>query len=316
MGPGYGKIIFFLNRRCRVGCPSCNVRASGTGPEELSPSWLNRFFPQLTGIPFPGHLLWTGGEPFLSPASLKMGLSLAFNRGWRSEILTSGDWFSGYPGGLDDLLDFRPFSLRISLDAEHQARVSFDELVLLIRRADDLGLEVNFTIRQLPARPGSRHDYLEQIKDRLPEFYRRNVQRSRWLHVIPHIPIDPLTGPGVTGHHPGSPKWAGPCSQGFKDLVIGTDGLLYPCCGLFSHSFSQKFAIGNLLTGDWRNLAAGIDRYPLLQALKTRGPGGICQELGLRPETWPWPGYLTPCHLCQALFYFHADRVFSHYRPG
>jgi len=284
--------------------------------EELSPPWLERFFPRLTEIPFPGHLLWTGGEPFLSAASLKMGMSLAYSRGWRSEILTSGAWFSGHPGWLDELLDYRPFSLRISLDAEHQARVPLIELVPLIRRADELGLEVNFTVRPIPGRPDSRHDYLEQIKDLLPGFYRRNCQRSRWIHVIPHIPVVPQAEPGITGHNPHTQKWKQSCNQGFKDLIIGTDGLLYPCCGLFSHSFYRKFAFGDLLTGDWRNMVAKIDRDPLLLALKTRGPGGICQDLDLRPETWLWPGYQTPCHLCQALFYYQADRVFTHYRPG
>ncbi len=343
----YQKLIFFLNRRCDVGCASCNAAASPGNRGELSPGWLIDFFnrintPQYSaretdslvdnektckpggslppgngtagrGLRFSGYVLWTGGEPFLSFEALKAGIDLASRSGYRSEILTGASWFDSHPGYLKQLAAAGNFSLRISLDAEHRKKVPLDLVFALVEQAIGLGIETNFTLRRLPDRQEAVDYYIQEIKKSLPGFYRRNVSRSRWIHIIPHIPVSPVDSRGMSSPLPVHRKWQKPCRQGFKDLVIGEDGFVYPCCGLFTVPGYPRLRAGDPLQEDWHTLSARQYRNPLFRVLKIQGPYQICRDLGLQPETWPWPSYRTPCHLCLALFHGYGKRVLSYY---
>jgi organic radical activating enzyme len=331
-GPfGYQKLIFFLNRRCDVGCASCNAAASPGNRRELSPEWLFDFFKKIStprfsagslapgngsaahGLRFSGFVLWTGGEPFLSFEALKTGIDLTSRFGYRSEILTSASWFANHPGYLKQLLAAGHFTLRISLDAEHREKVPLSLVFALIEQAINLGIETNFTVRRLPGQQEAADDYIGAIKKTLPRFYRQNVDRSRWIHIIPHIAVAPADTRTAASPIPVHRKWQNSCRQGFIDLVVGEDGFIYPCCGLFSLPCYPRLRAGNPLSEDWQTIEARRIGNPLFRALKTQGPYHICRELGLQPETWSWPSYRTPCHLCLALFHFHADRVLSYY---
>lgn len=298
-------LILFLNRRCTVGCASCNANAAPDNTGELTPQWLESFFHQIQGLDFSGFIIWTGGEPFLSFQALQKGISLASQKEFHSEILTAGAWFQQAPKQLESLAAAGDFSLRISLDAEHQDNVPMSVVTSLIKKALDLHIEVNFTLRKIPGRENPEKDFLAQIKEQLPDFYRENHARSRWLHYLPHMPISPDPGciPSHNAAGPGKQKWKQTCKMGFKDLVIGEDGLVYPCCGLFGIPAHEQMAVGNPLNESWENLETRQHDHPLFQTLKKKGPYGICKELGLAPETWNWPAYETPCHLCLALFH-------------
>jgi len=311
-----GNIILFLNRRCTVGCASCNAGATTGNTAELTSQWLETFFNKLHDLEFSGYIVWTGGEPFLSFQALQKGISLASQNKYHSEILTSGAWFQQAPEQLESLAAVGDFSLRISLDAEHHDSVPLPIIISLIKKSLSLGIEVNFTLRQIPGRENPVEDFLDQIKEQLPDFYRQNHTRSRWLHYLPHMPISPGPGGCLPTHSaaaPGKQKWQQTCKMGFKDLVIGEDGLVYPCCGLFGIPGHEQMAMGDPLNESWENLEIRQRNHPLFQVLKRKGPYGICKELGLSSETWDWPAYETPCHLCLALFHQHGTRVFAHY---
>ncbi|UCH98093.1 MAG: radical SAM protein, partial [Candidatus Aminicenantes bacterium] len=285
----YQSIIIFLNRRCDVGCTSCNVNARPENKKELSCQWLSSFFNRVEDLKFSGYILWTGGEPFFSPGALQTGISLASRRGYHSEILTGAGWFDTHPEWLEPLSRNDNFSIRISLDAEHQERVPLSRVISLIRRAWQLQIQVNFTLREIPGGQESVNRYIEEIKKHLPEFYHYHRHRSRWVHYIPHIPISPR-GYGSSSSH-GTGKYKQPCSMAFRDLVIGEDGLVYPCCGLFGFPFHQRLAVGDPMKESWESIAARQSHHPLFRRLKGTGPYGICKELNLDPGKWTWPRF-------------------------
>jgi organic radical activating enzyme len=308
-------LILFLNRRCTVGCPSCNADASANNSAELSVPWLETFFQQIHELQFSRFIIWTGGEPFLSFQALQKGISLAAQNNYHSEILTSGAWFQYAPEQLEDLAAIGDFSLRISLDAEHQDTVPLPTVICLIKKALGLHIEVNFTLREIPGRKEFAKNFLTEIKEQLPDFYHENHTRSRWLHHLPHMPI--TTGPGCLSSPsttaPGKQKWKQNCKMGFKDLVIGEDRLIYPCCGLFGIPGHEQLALGDPVNEPWETLDTRQHKHPLFQILREKGPYGICRALGLTPETWNWPAYETPCHLCLALFHLYKEQVYEYY---
>lgn len=315
----YQKLIFFLNRRCTVGCSSCNAAAAPGNRGELPPEWLIKFFNKVRQeeLTFSGYVIWSGGEPFLTFEALNNGIGLASGCGYRSEILTSGAWFDSHPGYLEQLAETGHFSIRISLDSEHQEKVPLELVFALIERALQLNIEVNFTLRQIPGRSESAAYYIKEIEMSLPEFYRQSHSNSRWIHVIPHVPTAPAgmdtpsreTGKSLPSHQ----RWQRPCQQGFKDLVIGEDGYVYPCCGLFTLSCYPRMRIGDPLKEAWHSLAGKQNRNPLFGILQEKGPYHICRELGFQPETWSWSPYQDTCCLCLALFNRRAEQVLSYY---
>ncbi|MCP5105993.1 MAG: radical SAM protein [bacterium] len=299
-----GNVIFFLNRRCSVGCASCNAGISASGGKELTPQWLDAFFEKIHDLPFSGYIIWTGGEPFFSFETLEKGISLSSQKKFHSEILTSGIWFKNHPEQLKTLTAAGAFSLRISLDAEHQEQVPMSLVISLLEEALTFSIEVNFTLREIPGREQTVESVMAEIKYRLPQFYSENVSRSRWLHHIPHMPVSPGTNipSSRAAAASGKQKWKQACKMGFKDIVIGEDGLVYPCCGLFGVAGHERLAVGDPLTQSWEDLEKVQKENSLFRTLKEKGPYGICVQSGLSPETWDWPPYESPCHLCLALF--------------
>lgn len=297
----FNSVILFLNRRCSVGCPSCSAGASSSNNEELNPSWLHSFYQKLNEIHFSGYLIWTGGEPFFSPSSLKIGLELAASAGYHSEILTSGTWFKTHPGLLE-IPAFSPrVSLRVSLDAEHQKKIEIDSILELIRKAIDLKLEINFTLREIPGQPFSSHLMIEKIKEVFPEFYRENSGRSRWIHTIPHIPVNGI-GVGSYGKR-ANVKYKKPCSMIFRDLVIGEDGLVYPCCGFFSlpEEVRKSLSVGDPIVDSWEALINRQSECFVFRVLKEKGPFGLCRESGIDTEVFGEGPFETSCHFCLLL---------------
>jgi organic radical activating enzyme len=253
----YQSLIIFLNRRCTVACQTCNVDAVPHNTSELSPSWLTSFFSRVQeGLDFSGYILWTGGEPFLSFPSLLAGIGLAHDAGYHSEILTSCIWFERYPQYLEQLILHSRPTLRISLDAEHQKAVPIEQVIACIREALQLGFEVNFTLREIPGQAHSPQESIQQIKKQLPQFYQDNMDRSRWLHHIPHIPVAKGITKPVCASSPGDSIKEKPCFMAHRDMVIGEDGLIYPCCGFFGMEGHQKMAISDPMLQDWESITA------------------------------------------------------------
>ncbi|MBN1355403.1 hypothetical protein JXA40_03925 [bacterium] len=304
MNPVWNSMIFFLNRRCSVGCATCNAGCSPDNREILAAGWIGDFFsrgyPAITK-PFS---VWTGGEPFLSPNALTAGLQLCRKHNIHAEILTSGAWHRNRPDLLAWCAHAGPFTLRISLDAEHQQHVPLDDIEILIDHALALNIPVCFTLRDIPGHQGmTPEEFLDHLREQFPDWTAANIGNSRWIHRIPTI---------RTKLHPGSiPRTSTrknrpdpnpePCRLGFRDLVIGPDGLIYPCCGLFAIPGHRALALGDPLRSGGIIRTGTGNLSPILHKLKTKGPAYLLAQID--PESTR-SGYLTEnsqCTLCQIL---------------
>ena len=244
----------------------------------------------------------------LSFPSLKKGLEWAANLGFKSEVLTSGTWFRHNPRFLDEISVINDVSLRVSVDAEHQKKVPVEELVRLLRRADQLNIETNLTLREIPGEPDAVSGTLAALEKALPQFMARNKDLSRFCHRIPHMPVcDPRRAASTNrpSSH-GSKKWQKPCTLAFRDLVVGEDGLVYPCCGVIGLEKRREFVIGDPITSTWKELLRFRDQHPLLSRLRSDGPYRLAVAHGLTPEEWGIP-FTSPCHLCLTLLNYFPD---------
>ncbi|MCP4215020.1 MAG: hypothetical protein GY765_10200, partial [bacterium] len=233
------------------------------------------------------------------------------------------------PEHLKTLSKSGSFSIRISLDAEHQERVPFSLLFSLIEEALALDIEVNFTLRCIPGRKDCIGDFLDQLSQKQPDYYHANINRSRWLHRIPHMPINPESPPtpscasepaATPGEKPAKAKWRGRCKIHSKDMVIGEDGLIYPCCGFPGMKNHTALSPGTPPCGEefpgnhnWDTIEKNNAANPISRILREKGPYAICKEMNLDPETWKLPPFEIPCHVCLPLFHRHGEQVVRHY---
>jgi len=294
----YNSLIIFLTNRCLAECTTCNVVAApgNTGmlnPDDLDLIFNNSFLPVSAGK----YILWTGGEPFESFSSLVYGIGLADGSGFHSEILTAGYWYDKERLHLSKLHEAGNFSLRISIDPEHLKFTGIDILTSLLSECIETGTEVNFTIREINDDQNSVSSFLENIKRHFPEYYRKKRKDHRWIHYIPHVPVsgdDPYSDNSVEKYRNTGCRIAG------RDLVIGWDRNVYPCCGLFSLPGFKKYALGNI-RDDKSEEIKYTNSNELFKLVSVAGPDGLIKRFGSEDVLSEKGVFRNQCHACLSL---------------
>ena len=146
----FQNLIVFLNNSCPVSCRTCNVSAVPGKGENLGLKKLDLLFKKINKVDINKFIIWTGGEPFLFFENLKAGIKKGEGMGFRSEVLTSGMWFRNNKDFLKKLKDAGNFSLRISVDNEHEKAAGTDILIGIIESCINLDIDVNCTVRDIP----------------------------------------------------------------------------------------------------------------------------------------------------------------------
>ena len=290
----YRSIILFITNRCDVGCATCNTGATPDSTAFLSPEWVERFVDD--SIPQrETWILWTGGEPFKAPDTLCTGIKTATERGFHNEILTSGHWYRNHPELLSRVKTSGVFRIRISLDPEHQRVVSMSVIHALVDDCLASGIPVGFTLRKIPGYNPSQ--VIDRLRQKHPALVRANGSSSRIFHIIPTIPNN------LGSKSDRTPRFSDlPCQQGFKDLVIGADGRVYPCCGLFGlGSDDNVYGYNSPLENTECLNDPKYRKYPLFKSLMDDGPYRLGIQQGVIPYVLPIAGYTCQCHACRAI---------------
>lgn len=293
----FRSVIIFLTFVCPVGCSTCNTQANPGATGHLGPDWLSRFLVRLKALKTTEYLIWTGGEPFEAFDSLAAGIRVAAKLGFRSEILTSGCWYTEFPGRLAELAESGIFRIRISLDAEHQSAVDIETVHSLVDDILARGIPLGFTLRRIPGSLRGPGDYVAELLKRHPELRSAQERSSRLFHVLPTIPADFPPDQGASG----VATDPGPCRLGFRDLVIGPDGRVYPCCGLFGIGIDDRVSTGDAMTDFPEPASKSLAERPLFRDLREKGAYSMARDRGLIPGMIPASGYAGPCHACRMI---------------
>jgi organic radical activating enzyme len=279
-----------------VGCKSCNVNAVPKGGEFLSAGVIDDIFKSSEEL-IPDFIIITGGEPFNSYEELIMILQKSKKMNRKSEVLSSGSWYGSHPELLKKL-SMSSCSLRISLDIEHQQRVPFNLILELIESALLLDIEVNFTLRKAAGISADPEKYKLEILDKFPVLKK---DLSRRFHVIPHFEIKPLVG-GCTAEFIGK-RWQKSCPQILKDLVIGWDGRIYPCCGIFQRKDYRLFGLELSEGLGFESIRRAFLKNRDLKVLYEDGPAGLLTSKISAQTRLQWGKIIQPCDLCFAIWY-------------
>lgn len=297
-------VIVFLHRNCSVGCDGCSAGADMNPGRTWRAEQMKPFLAGLSAINAPGYAVWTGGEPFLTPELLLSAVRAAKEFGFQSEILTSAG-IEPSSRILKLLGKISGTRLRISVDALHQRHVPLEMVARMADAARDNGLKVCFTVRDIPdMKPAAK--LIQELRTMCPELF-RPPRDSRFLHRIPHVAMDRgICRASLDGEFPLPELF---CRNGFRDLVVGEDGNIYPCCGCVSFPARDLLVLGEAYQKGSQQQPFSIKINPLVQTLLSGGPSGLARAIGIHPHSICPPPLNHPCRLCYAIFNHYHERI-------
>lgn len=302
----YKNLIIFLTDRCKSGCATCNVKASPENSGMILHDDLDLILGNsLLAESVSKYVIWTGGEPFENFSSLIYGIGLAERSGFNSEILTAGYWYEEGASYLTELKKTGNFSLRISIDQEHLRFSGTERITALFSECMDMGIEVNFTVRKIKDEQDGKSIFFDEIKRLFPDFYRKKTGDPRWIHRIPHVPVsedDPYLNNDKEVYKNSGCKMTG------RDIVVGWDGNIYPCCGLFSLTGFKKFATGNIRGAGFIE-KKHIKSNELFKLIRENGPGELTKKFGTASINMEIYGFNNQCHACLSLLLSYEKQI-------
>lgn len=296
----FTNIIIFINNICSVGCATCNVSAKSSNKGVFPLEKIRILLNDVKKYGASKYLVWTGGEPFFTFDILSKGLKAASDLDLYSEVLTSGVWFKSNPEFLGELKNIANISLRISLDHEHNIKVSHDSILELTGELIRYGIDLNFTVRKIPGSDYDSGKLFKKIKNNFPEYYFRKKDDPRWIHNIPHIPIKKNDPYILRAENIGSEM--GGCNFVYRDLVASWDCNIYPCCGLFSVKNFQRMSLMRINKGFLKDIESKIEKDWIFGVIGSLGPLKLMDNAGITKKTGSDLRNMNMCYICNSLF--------------
>jgi len=186
----------------------------------------------------------TGGEPFLEPALVSAFIKHASESGLKTEIVSNGYWANSIQEAtriLEPLKDLGLDALNLSIDDFHQEHTPISSIKNAYWAAQGLGIKLiimttttknnNVTAETLPELLGDK---------KIQVLGGKRVHDPHALLIT--TPVTPV-GRGLDiAEHDYTLFSEVKCSEVLRDLGLGPDGSVYPCCG----PLASKITLGNI----------------------------------------------------------------------
>uniref|UniRef100_A0A7C1IXU2 Radical SAM protein n=1 Tax=Ammonifex degensii TaxID=42838 RepID=A0A7C1IXU2_9THEO len=283
-------LVFLLTRRCNFNCDHCSVSAGPMQRETITGVIIKRAIEEAYALPSLRVVIFTGGEPTLYPKLLQTGISLAYEKGFMTRLVTNA-WWARTPEKasrfLERLTECGLNEINISYDDFHspylQTYGGEQNIINAVSAAKELGLTVLVgTVIHPEAKV--RTSYLRQVfqnagitgelkflEDFIFPLGRARLRLPRSIFVF----------------DPAEATESG-CREAGETLVVLPGGEITFCCGHILCSNAQRLiTIGSLtaketLTG----MVERMQRNVLYWWLHLEGPTAVLRELGVTKKVY------------------------------
>ncbi len=310
----YHTATFLTTYRCTAMCTECSLRCS---PYDDSPilsfeqfaDHLSRILKVLPSIRL---VVFTGGEPFLMGHGLDKSISHCKKQNLRTRIVSNAYWAKDEEvafARLSQLKEAGLSEINFSTGSEHQQYVSIENIinaVLAAAKLDMLAL-VNYETleKDVPGKLAANEDNKIIKNNRIVEYITKNPEQKKYLFVFMGRWV-PLDNSSVPYNRKSSvsktilDRFQG-CSNLFENIVIGPNGGLYSCCGLFVRDMPE-FKLGNINKDDLLELLEKQKRDFLKLWLKIDGPKAILKQVISKSRNLQnCSEAIHPCQACRDL---------------
>lgn len=227
----------------------------------------------------------TGGEPFLEPDLLKRLINYANETGLKTEVVSNGFWAETPEKAESTLVPLRRLGLTVlnlSIDDFHQEYISIATVKNAYDAAKKLGLKIIIMTTT------SKNNKI--TAEKIPEL----LQDDKILNIGGPLVRDPIS---LLIETPITPAGRGKpikdleytlitevkCQEALRDIGIGPDGTVYPCCG----PLATRISLGNINDSSLKDILDKADQNDFMGSIKK----GV-----------PLSGaYTSRCHACVSL---------------
>ena len=283
-------LAIMLTRRCNMACAHCSVESgpkAGTNGPPLAELLDAVRAAAAAGVPYVNV---TGGEPMLRERAALEVLRECRRLGVATRVTTNGFWGRTPERArrtLSAMLDAGMSGLTVSYDRFHAAFQGPAPVVHIAQAAVALGVSVEVNVTRLADD--------EEIEDLIAPFADLPAVRLRFYDVQPVGAARDLTGVQLRSEVEG---FCNACEV----AALTDDGRVTACNGpSYFLPSGNPLAIGSLDEAPLGELLARHREDPILDTIRTEGPGGLRDTLREIPgfESFPFRDrYSGMCELC------------------
>lgn len=308
-------IGMLVHMRCNAACDHCCFESSPQRTEALSVEQLERYVDEVAADGRFGHVVMSGGEPFVRRGAVLAVARRANAHGLTFGVNTNAFWATSDTRAEGLINELRPLGLRnlgLSLDASHARYVDIACVGNAFRAALRCGLHVEVT--NATNESGDRGERLARLQESLGVSaddiaFHRQLGQSVKLTVANIVPsgtaLKSFDDSYLVKAHISEPELRMRCDAVIETPVVTPLGDLAVCCSPASSTrvgFAEPFVAGNL---ERESLTAVVDRMEknrLYRVVHDRGPAALYDMVrSVDPTVIPEEHFVNICHLCVAV---------------
>jgi len=242
-------------------------------------------------------IVFTGGEPLLHPRELRNLIRHSSEQGMKSALITNAAWASSgnkTKAYLADLKEVGLESITLSTDRYHLLEVPLENLRNALDASREIGLRLGVKIARLRYDPVAEGLYRSLRSSATRVLVQEISPLGRATALRPAVKLQPAT------------SFAGPGC--LTPPVLLPDGNLLTCCNLPARDMKPTdypFILGSAEKDSLGSLLARRSRDPVLEVLRSKGPGTLAALLSRREPALEYANgvsYHSACDLCFHLF--------------
>jgi len=227
----------------------------------------------------------TGGEPFLEPDLLETLIAHANERGLKTEIVSNGFW-AEIPEKAESILmpfwDLDLDVLNLSIDDFHQEYIPFIHVKNAYETAKRLGLKIVI----MTTTSKNNGITAEKIPELLQDEKILIIGGSRVRDpnaLLVETPVTPAGRGKSIKDHEYILMTEVQCNEALRDIGVGPDGAVYPCCG----PLATRISLGNIKDSTLKDILNKAKKHEFLASIRKGTPIS--------------GAFTTKCHACVSL---------------
>ena len=278
------RLGLIITLRCNAECRHCFFESGPARGEVMSLVLAQRAIDEAKQLGASWVSL-TGGEPFLEIDLLSDLIQYASNAGLNTEVVTNGFWAETLQAANDKLSVLREFGLdvlNLSLDDFHQEYIPSSSVRNAFMAAKELGIKVVLMTTTAKNNKITANIVPELLQDDNIQVLGRPKIRDPSALLI-ETPITPIgRGTNIT-ELDYTLITEVKCSEALRDIGVGPNGDVYPCCG----PLANKITLGNLNDSSLKEILENGKRNPIVELIR-------------KGATISGP-FTSKCHACYCL---------------
>lgn len=296
-------ICFLTTYQCNAQCDYCEC-GPRSKKERLGLADIIRLIDEAKGLGTVGQVVFSGGEPTLLGNNLFTAIRHAAQLGMLTRLVTNGWWGTSRDKAqvfLNRLIEAGLYEINISVDDLHQRWIDLAHVRNSFLACYERKFKCLIAHKQM-RNAKITQKYLEsyfgvELVEFVPGKVYAEDEECRLISSGPVVPVGRNEEYVDWSELVYSP-WTGNCSSVLKDIIIGANCNLLPCCGIVSKNIPE------LTRNDLRKtpLIEAIDQANndlILNWLALEGPAAMARFVRERDHSISFRDfYVGICHIC------------------